>query len=172
MVYNILGSEPIHRIDVNFNVQTKNLDSFIGRTAHINLIIQQSLFKITNATIPDLFDIRKVWVCLFIKLIFTIYYVWNNWQIKHTINIKSRQKYADLTLKLDRSGYVGYLGSCRTSLHLVSFLGMEPKVLVFYVGIPCPSRLLWTIYEFLLNLHSELLKYYITYTDSVFYIGV
>jgi hypothetical protein len=59
MVCNILGSEPIHRIDVNFNVQTKNLDSFIGRTAHINLIIQQSLFKITNATIPDLFDIRK-----------------------------------------------------------------------------------------------------------------
>jgi hypothetical protein len=59
MVRSILGSEPIHRIDVNFNVQTKNLDSFIGRTAHINLIIQQSLFKITYATIPDLFDIRK-----------------------------------------------------------------------------------------------------------------
>lgn len=59
MVSSILGNEPIHRIDVNFNVQTKNLDSFIGRTAHINLIIQQSLFKITNSTIPDLFDIRK-----------------------------------------------------------------------------------------------------------------
>lgn len=52
MTANILGSAPIHRIDVNFNVQTKNLDSFIGRTAHINLIIQQSLFKIINSTIP------------------------------------------------------------------------------------------------------------------------
>ena len=64
MVCSILGSEPIHRIDVNFNVQTKNLDSFIGRTAHINLIIQQSLFKIINTTIPDLFDIRKQWLYL------------------------------------------------------------------------------------------------------------
>lgn len=62
--------------------------------------------------------------------------------MKHTINIKSQQIYADLTLKLDRSGYVGYLGSCRTNLHLVSFVKMEPKVLVFYAGIPYPSLLL------------------------------
>lgn len=59
MASNILGDQPIHRIDVNFNVQTKNLDSFIGRTAHINLIIQQSLFKIVNSTLPELFDITK-----------------------------------------------------------------------------------------------------------------
>ncbi len=59
MVNNILGDSPIHRIDVNFNVQTKNLDSFIGRTAHINLIIQQSLFKIINTTIPDLFNLQS-----------------------------------------------------------------------------------------------------------------
>lgn len=52
MVQNILGNQPIHRLDVNFNVKTKNLDSFIGRTAHINLIIQESLFKIINSTIP------------------------------------------------------------------------------------------------------------------------
>lgn len=59
MVNNILGESPIHRIDVNFNVQTKNLDSFIGRTAHINLIIQQSLFKIINTTTPNLFDLQS-----------------------------------------------------------------------------------------------------------------
>lgn len=57
MVSNILGNQPIHRIDVNFNVKTKNLDSFIGRTAHINLIVQQSLFKIIKFTIPDLFNL-------------------------------------------------------------------------------------------------------------------
>lgn len=60
MVENILGNKQIHRIDVNFNVKTTNLDSFIGRTAHINLIIQESLFKIINSTIPELFDIRSV----------------------------------------------------------------------------------------------------------------
>lgn len=59
MVTNILGNQPIHRIDVNFNVKTTNLDSFIGRTAHINLIVQESLFKIINATIPDLFNINS-----------------------------------------------------------------------------------------------------------------
>lgn len=59
MIENILGNQPIHRIDVNFNVKTKNLDSFIGRTAHINLIVQQSLFKIIKHTIPDLFDLTK-----------------------------------------------------------------------------------------------------------------
>lgn len=59
MVSSILGNQPIHRIDVNFNVKTKNLDSFIGRTAHINLIVQQSLFKIIKSTIPDLFNLRK-----------------------------------------------------------------------------------------------------------------
>lgn len=59
MVSSILGSQPIHRIDVNFNVITKNLDSFIGRTAHINLIVQQSLFKIIKSTMPDLFNLGK-----------------------------------------------------------------------------------------------------------------
>lgn len=59
MISNILGSHSIHRIDVNFNVKTNNLDSFIGRTAHINLIIQQSMFKIIKATIPDLFELDK-----------------------------------------------------------------------------------------------------------------
>jgi len=57
MIKNLLGNQTIHRVDVNFNVQSKNLDSFIGRTAHINLIIQPSLFKIIIHTIPELFDI-------------------------------------------------------------------------------------------------------------------
>lgn len=48
MVENILGNSPVHRLDVNFNIKTKNLDNFIGRTAHINLIVQDSLFKIVN----------------------------------------------------------------------------------------------------------------------------
>ena len=58
MVHNILGNCPVHRIDVNFNVKKKNLDSIIGRTAHINLIVQESLFKIINETIPKLYDLR------------------------------------------------------------------------------------------------------------------
>lgn len=59
MVENILGSSPIHRLDMNFNVKKNNIDGLIGRTAHINLIVQESLFKIVNSTIPNLFDIRK-----------------------------------------------------------------------------------------------------------------
>ena len=61
MQKNILGNNiygaSIHRLDVNFNVKTNNLDSFIGRTAHINLIIKENLFKILNITIPKLFDL-------------------------------------------------------------------------------------------------------------------
>lgn len=70
MVSNILGSQPIHRIDVNFNIKTNNLDSFIGRTAHINLIVQQSLFKMISTTIPDLFDLQSPW--LFLLYFYTI----------------------------------------------------------------------------------------------------
>lgn len=58
MVDNILGKSSVHRLDVNFNVKTKNIDSFIGRTAHINLIVQESLFKVVNLTVPKLFDLR------------------------------------------------------------------------------------------------------------------
>lgn len=38
MAYNILGNIPadvIYRIDVDFRISEVNLDSFIGRTAHI-----------------------------------------------------------------------------------------------------------------------------------------
>jgi hypothetical protein len=59
MVNNILGDRPVHRVDINFNVKGKNIDNFIGRTAHINLIAQESIFKIINITIPQLFDISS-----------------------------------------------------------------------------------------------------------------
>jgi hypothetical protein len=63
MVENILGDNiygaTIHRLDVNFNVKTKNFDSFIGRTAHINLIVQESLFKMIGLVMPKLFDIGE-----------------------------------------------------------------------------------------------------------------
>ena len=42
MVENILGNNiygaTINRLDINFNVREKSLDSFIGRTAHINYL--------------------------------------------------------------------------------------------------------------------------------------
>ena len=47
----------IHRLDINFNVKTSDLDSFIGRTAHINLIISENLFKILGITVPNLFNL-------------------------------------------------------------------------------------------------------------------
>jgi hypothetical protein len=55
---NVYGAS-VHRLDVNFNVKTNNLDSFIGRTAHINLIIRENLFKTVSMTIPKLFDLTE-----------------------------------------------------------------------------------------------------------------
>ena len=56
---NIYGAS-IHRLDINFNVtKTQDLDSFIGRKAHINLIIRESLFKILGITIPQLFQLTE-----------------------------------------------------------------------------------------------------------------
>jgi hypothetical protein len=61
MCLNMLGNNifnaSIHRIDINFNVREKTLDSFLGRTAHINLIIRENLFKTLSITIPKLFDL-------------------------------------------------------------------------------------------------------------------
>lgn len=63
METNILGNNvfgaTVHRLDVNFNVKTNDLDSFIGRTAHINLIIRENLFKMLGVTIPSLFDLQE-----------------------------------------------------------------------------------------------------------------
>lgn len=61
METNILGDNiygaTVHRLDINFNVKTNTLDSFIGRTAHINLIIKENFFKTIYLTIPKLFDL-------------------------------------------------------------------------------------------------------------------
>lgn len=39
MANQIVGDSTIHRIDVNFACQKSDLDGFIGRKAHINLLI-------------------------------------------------------------------------------------------------------------------------------------
>lgn len=39
MADSIVGDSTIHRIDVNFACEKSDLDGFIGRKAHINLII-------------------------------------------------------------------------------------------------------------------------------------
>ncbi len=66
MVLNILGLEhgknndtTLHRLDINFNVKGNNIDSLIGRAAHINLIIQDSLFDVINNTLPQLFQLKE-----------------------------------------------------------------------------------------------------------------
>lgn len=63
MVDNILGGNiynaSVHRIDVNFNVKGKNVDRMIGRAAHINLITQDSLFRMITQTIPELFQLKE-----------------------------------------------------------------------------------------------------------------
>jgi len=66
MVQNILGLEhgrnqetTLHRLDINFNIKGNNIDTLIGRAAHINLIIQDSLFDVINATLPQLFSLKQ-----------------------------------------------------------------------------------------------------------------
>lgn len=66
MVNNILGllhginkQTTIHRLDINFNVKGNNIDSLIGRAAHINLIIQETFFDVINTCIPQLFNLKE-----------------------------------------------------------------------------------------------------------------
>ena len=35
----------LHRVDVNFKIQEKNIDTFIGRAAHIEFLENHSLIK-------------------------------------------------------------------------------------------------------------------------------
>ena len=58
MADNIYGAG-VHRLDINFNVKTKDLDSFIGRKAHINLIVRENLFKTLGITLPNLFQLTE-----------------------------------------------------------------------------------------------------------------
>jgi len=49
MVNNILGKcnnlDVMYRLDVNFNIEETNLDSMIGRTAHILFLENEELMK-------------------------------------------------------------------------------------------------------------------------------
>ena len=49
MVNNILGKcanlEVLYRLDVNFNIEESNIDSMIGRTAHILFLENEELMK-------------------------------------------------------------------------------------------------------------------------------
>ena len=49
MVNNLLGKcnnlETLYRLDVNFNIEETNLDSMIGRTAHILFLENDELMK-------------------------------------------------------------------------------------------------------------------------------
>lgn len=48
MAKNLLGNVPInhiYRLDVNFKIHEKNLDSFIGRSAHIRFLENQALMR-------------------------------------------------------------------------------------------------------------------------------
>lgn len=59
MVDSMVGDKIVHRVDINFDIDsTKDIDSFIGRAAHIHLLTQECILKLLNEAIPNLFDIR------------------------------------------------------------------------------------------------------------------
>jgi NADH:ubiquinone oxidoreductase subunit F (NADH-binding) len=59
MADSIVGEKVVHRIDVHFDIDsTKDIDSFIGRAAHIHLLTQECILKLLNEAVPNLFDIR------------------------------------------------------------------------------------------------------------------
>lgn len=61
MVDSIVGDKIVHRVDVHFDIDsTKDIDSFIGRAAHIHLLTQECIFKLINEAVPSLFDIREL----------------------------------------------------------------------------------------------------------------
>ena len=58
MALNILSkltNISLKRIDVNFLIQEKNFDTFIGRTAHIQFLENTDFMKIFFYNIEDLF---------------------------------------------------------------------------------------------------------------------
>ena len=51
----------MHRVDIHFDLNsTKDLNSFIGRTAHINLLTQECIMKLLNMAVPGLFRVEQV----------------------------------------------------------------------------------------------------------------
>ena len=62
MIESILGDNIVHRIDIHFDFDsTKDIDTFIGRTAHINLLTLECYMKLINEAIPSLFDLTQLW---------------------------------------------------------------------------------------------------------------
>ena len=58
MAKNLLKNIPlnmIYRLDVNFKIQEKNLDSFIGRAAHIKFLENQPLMRIIVSRYSEFF---------------------------------------------------------------------------------------------------------------------
>ena len=58
MAYNLLSKitkDSIKRVDVNFVIQENNLDSFIGRTAHIQFLENVNFMKILFFSMDDVF---------------------------------------------------------------------------------------------------------------------
>ncbi len=58
MVDNLIAEpkcEEIRRISVVFNIESKNFDSFIGRTAHIKYLCDQKFIKMFCFAFEDLF---------------------------------------------------------------------------------------------------------------------
>ena len=58
MAFNILSkitNNTLKRVDVNFVIQEKNFDTFIGRTAHIQFLENTDFMKIMFYNIEDLF---------------------------------------------------------------------------------------------------------------------
>ena len=59
MVNNLLSSVPIdvlYRLDVNFQISETNLDSLIGRTAHILVLESEELMRMFVARYKDFFS--------------------------------------------------------------------------------------------------------------------
>ena len=59
MTRNLLGSmnvENLYRLDINFRIPEKSLDTLIGRAAHIQFLENQTLMKMIIYRYPDLFS--------------------------------------------------------------------------------------------------------------------
>ena len=59
MVNSMLSNVPfetLYRLDVNFNIEDSNLDSYIGRTAHILFLENEDLLKMIVARYKVIFN--------------------------------------------------------------------------------------------------------------------
>ena len=59
MVNSMLGNVPfqvLYRLDVNFNIEETNIDSMIGRTAHILFLENSDLLKMIVARYKIIFS--------------------------------------------------------------------------------------------------------------------